>query len=79
MRKQFLILRTTSLLAFVAKNSKFADCTDFTDITNSVRCKEVAGLSSVSLTATTAAAAEDTTTDLAQKSWPGGLQGCVLS
>jgi len=48
-RKQFLILDNKPVLGFISKGKKFTDCTEYTEITNDVTCKEVSGLSSVSL------------------------------
>merc|ERR1712083_47827 len=67
-RKQFLILNGEVVLGFVTKGKKFAACTSYTEVTTSVDCKVVSGLSDVDLSAsssnntTTAAAAVDTTT-----------------
>ena len=66
-RKQFVILNDKATLAFVTKGKKFTACESYTDITATVTCKEVAGLGSVDLSAssnttdaTTAAAAVTT-------------------
>merc|ERR1719320_953078 len=67
-RKQFLILNGEVVLGFVKKGKKFAACTSYTEVTTSVDCKVVSGLSDVDLSAsssnnaTTTAAAFDTTT-----------------
>jgi len=67
-RKQFLILNGEVVLAFVTKGKKFTACTSYTEVTTSVDCKVVSGLSDVDLSAssgnntTTAAAAAQTTT-----------------
>ena len=63
-----MILNDKATLAFVTKGKKFTACESYTDITATVTCKEVSGLGSVDLSAssnttdaTTAAAAAVTT------------------
>ena len=43
-RKQLLIWKGDSILAFIAKGKKFAQCNSTTDVTSSVTCKEVSGI-----------------------------------
>merc|ERR1712212_99935 len=50
-RKQLLIMSGTPILAFVTKNTKFANCSSFTEVTMQVDCKTVDGLSDVDLSA----------------------------
>merc|ERR1740123_1368506 len=50
-RKQLLIMSGTPILAFVTKDTKFANCTSFTEVTMQVDCKTVDGLSDVDLSA----------------------------
>merc|ERR1711990_741618 len=50
-RKQLLIMSGTPILAFVTKNTKFANCSSFTEVTMQVDCRTVDGLSDVDLSA----------------------------
>merc|ERR1711981_286813 len=48
-RRQLLFVDGKTILAFVARGSKFADCSSFTEVTSQVDCKAVANLETVSL------------------------------
>jgi len=62
-RKQFLILNGKSVLGFVTKGEKFANCSSYTEVTSSVTCKEVAGLGSVDLSAASNSSSENTSSN----------------
>jgi hypothetical protein len=47
--KHFLLTNGKTIYGFVKRGKKFADCSTFDEITDSVDCKSVSGLSSVSL------------------------------
>ena len=38
-RKQFLLTNGKTIYGFATKGKKFADCKNFTDVTDSVACK----------------------------------------
>merc|ERR1719234_1983954 len=59
-RKQLLIMSGTPILAFVTKDTKFANCTSFTEVTMQVDCKTVDGLSDVDLSANSSSSATTT-------------------
>jgi len=48
-RKQFLVTNGKTIYAFVTNGEKFASCSDLVEVTDSVSCKTVPGLSSLSL------------------------------
>merc|ERR1719483_209456 len=48
-RKQFLLTNEKTIYGFATKGEKLADCSSLTEITDSIVCKEVEGLSSISL------------------------------
>ena len=48
-RKQFLILDGQAVIAFVENKKKFADCSKYKDITESVKCKQVDGADKIDL------------------------------
>merc|ERR1719510_258331 len=48
-RRQLIFVDGKTILAFVARGSKFADCSSFTEVTTKVKCKAVANLDTVSL------------------------------
>jgi len=48
-RKQFLILNGNAVLAFVANQMKFVNCSSFTEVTTNIKCKEVAGAANIDL------------------------------
>merc|ERR1719510_1169297 len=48
-RRQLLFVDGKTILAFVARGSKFTDCSSFTEVTTQVDCKAVANLETVSL------------------------------
>merc|ERR1740137_83841 len=50
-RKQFLILNGSPALGFVRRKKKFTNCKSYTQITSNLKCKEVSGLSSLDLLA----------------------------
>merc|ERR1719431_493594 len=54
-RKQFLLTNGKTIYGFATKGQKFASCKNFTDVTDSVSCKVVEGLSSLSLNGSTRA------------------------
>merc|ERR1719483_1538036 len=70
-RKQFLILNSEIILAFVTNGKKFADCTSYTEVTASVDCKVVSGLIDVDLTSSSdtvdTTVAADTTSGSSQE------------
>ena len=39
MRKQFLFVEGQTIVAFVTKGEKFADCSSYSEVTARVRCK----------------------------------------
>merc|ERR1712126_82965 len=48
-RKQFLILGGEAVIAFVENKKKFADCSKWNNITESVKCKQVDGADKIDL------------------------------
>ena len=48
-RRQLLFVDGKTILAFVARGSKFADCSSYTEVTSQVDCKANANLETVSL------------------------------
>merc|ERR1712243_404605 len=48
-RKQFLLTNGKTIYGFAIQGEKFANCTDLAEITDSIACKAVEGLSGVSL------------------------------
>jgi len=48
-RKQFLIMNGTAVIAFVENKKKFAECAKWEEITDSVKCKNVDGLDKIDL------------------------------
>jgi len=48
-RKQFLLTNEMTIYGFATKGEKLADCPSLTEITDSIICKDVEGLSSISL------------------------------
>jgi len=55
-RKQFLLTNGKTIYGFATKGEKFASCANLADVTDSVACKEVTGLSTLSLSGSTRAA-----------------------
>ena len=52
-----------TILAFVRKGNKFADCSSYTEVTSQVDCKAVANLDSVTLPASCGGSTEGKTRD----------------
>lgn len=52
-RRQYLIMNGSPVLGFRQKKMKFSSCSSFTQITSSLKCKEVSGLNAVDLSAST--------------------------
>jgi len=50
-RRQLLFVDGKTILAFVTKGAKFADCSSYTEVTSQVDCKAVASLDTVTLPA----------------------------
>jgi len=50
-RKQFLILNGSPVLGFVKRKKKFTSCNSYVHVTPKVKCKEVAGLDSLNISA----------------------------
>jgi len=55
-RKQFLLTNAKTIYGFATKGEKFASCANLADVTDSIVCKEVTGLSSLSLSGSNRAA-----------------------
>jgi len=51
-RKQFLMMNGDPIIAFIEKGLKFSQCTQYTDITSGVVCKDVEALGEIDLAAT---------------------------
>ena len=52
-----------TILAFVSRGNKFADCSSYTEVTSQVDCKAVANLDSVTLPASCGGSTEGKTRD----------------
>ena len=50
-RRQLLFVDGKTILAFVARGSKFVDCSSYTEVTSQLDCKAIANLETVSLPA----------------------------
>jgi len=57
-RRQFLFVEGKTILAFVGRRNKFADCSRYTEVTSQVECRAVANLGSVTLPASCGGSSE---------------------
>jgi len=48
-KRQFIIFNGSPILAFVTKKTQFANCSTFTEVTTSVKCKTVPGAENITL------------------------------
>merc|ERR1712106_890870 len=65
-RRQFLILNGSPVLGFVQKKKKFASCSSYTQITSSLKCKVVTGLSSLDLSSSSNSSASSNSSSLSK-------------